>query len=77
MSEETKSAEKIPGRWGLREPQFFFDCEGERVTLHLCNGETLTGYITGLDMYGIGFEADGAPRAAWIMKHAIAYITRE
>ena len=70
------SEEKIPGRWGLNEARYFYDCENERVTLHLRNGEPLTGFVIGLDQYGIGFEVEGAQHPAWVMKHAIDYITR-
>lgn len=68
--------DKVSGRWGLNEARFFFDCENERVILHLHSGETLTGYVIGLDQYGIGFEVEGAQHPAWVLKHAINYVTR-
>jgi sRNA-binding regulator protein Hfq len=76
MAAEIPTEEKIPGRWGLREPQFFYDCDGERVIVRLMNGDELHGYITGLDQYAIGVEVDGSPHPYWINKHAIAYIVR-
>lgn len=68
---------KIPGRWGLREPKFFADCENEPVIIHLVNGEVLRGFITGLDMYGIALEVTGSDKPVWIMKHSISHIERE
>lgn len=69
--------DKTPGRWGLREPKFFADCENELVAVHLITGDVLRGYIIGLDIYGIGLEIDGRKYPVWIHKHAIAYIERE
>ncbi len=67
---------KVPGKWGLSEARFFASVENESVIVHLRSGETLAGFVTGLDMYGVGLEIDGKPPAAWIPKHAIDYITR-
>lgn len=76
VKQTDKQAEKIPGRWGLSEARFISDCENELVTVHLRGGETLTGYVIGLDQFGIGFEVTDTPRPLWLMKHAIDYIVR-
>ncbi len=74
---EAKQADKVPGRWGLSEARFFSDCENEPITLHLRSGETLHGFIIGLDQFGIGLEVTGRSNPVWVMKHAIDFIERE
>jgi sRNA-binding regulator protein Hfq len=73
---EAQQSDKVPGRWGLNEARYFSNCENERVIVHLRSGETLAGFVIGLDQFGIGFEVEGAQHPAWVMKHAIDYITR-
>lgn len=45
--------------------------QGQRLALHLENGESLTGKITLFDRYNLIFEAEGATgcrRAQWHMR---------
>lgn len=71
MSEKTSP----PKVWGLRTPAFFERCEGERITVHLVNGATLQGELTGVDTYDLFLQdGDGAGPLVMVPKHAVLFI---
>jgi len=44
----------------------------QKLSLHLKNGESLTGKIALFDKFNLMFEAEGGKRY-WVPKHAVAY----
>ena len=66
--------DKIPGRWGMNEPKFYFDRENELVAIHLRGGDTITGYVIGLDVYAIMIERESDQAPILMHKHAIDWI---
>ncbi len=46
--------------------------DGQRLSLHLENGESLTGTIALFDRYNLIFAAEGGKRY-WVPKGAVAY----
>ncbi len=71
MSKTTQADEKIPGKWGTSEARFYYDTEGEIVTLSLRSGEQLRGYVVGLDNYALVLERECDKRRILVHKHAI------
>ena len=67
-------ADKIPGRWGMNEAKFYFDRENELVAVHMRSGETITGYVIGLDIYAIMIERESDQAPILMHKHAIDWI---
>ena len=67
-------ADKIPGRWGMNEAKFYFDRENELVTVHIRGGDTITGYVIGLDVYAIMIERESDQAPILMHKHAIDWI---
>lgn len=70
----TPAEDKIPGRWGMNEPKFYFDRENELVTVHIRGGDTITGYVIGLDVYAIMIERESDQAPILMHKHAIDWI---
>lgn len=66
--------DKIPGRWGMNEAKFYFDRENELVAVHMRSGETITGYVIGLDVYAIMIERESDQAPILMHKHAIDWI---
>jgi sRNA-binding regulator protein Hfq len=66
-------APKIPIRWGVSEAKWMADRENELIELHLRGGETLRGYLVGLDQFVIGLEREGDSKMLLVAKHAIDY----
>lgn len=64
---------KPPEHWGTSAAQFYADCEGETIDIHLETGQVLTGRLLGVDRYDIVLERSEGKRAL-IPKHAIVYI---
>lgn len=75
-SDSKATEEKLPGRWGTSEVKFYYDVEDELVTVSLRSGESLTGYVVGLDNYAIVVELADNRQRVLIHKHAIDTIRR-
>ena len=66
---------KLTGRFGTSEARFYYDTEGELVTVSLRSGESVRGYVVGLDTYAIVLEREDDKRRVLIQKHSIDTIT--
>ncbi len=67
--------EEFPLKWGTSTAKFYARCEGDRITLHLTDGTTLTGLLVGVDKYDVFIERD--TQVILVAKHAVGWIERE
>jgi sRNA-binding regulator protein Hfq len=65
---------KLPNKWGVSEAKWMADQENELITVHMRGGETLRGYLIGLDQFTIFVEHETTKAKLLIAKHAIDYI---
>ena len=64
--------EEFPLKWGTSTAKFYTRCEGDRITLHLTDGTTLTGLLVGVDKYDVFIERD--TQVILVAKHAVGWI---
>ncbi len=75
MRKTVEGDQKLVGKWGTSEARFYYDTEGEIVTIDLRSGGTVRGCIVGLDNYAIVLQRESDKRRILIHKHAVDLIT--
>ena len=64
---------KPPEKWGTLSAMFFAGLKEQAITVHLQNGETLSGTLVGVDKYDVCLERPDRSTTL-VTKHAIAWI---
>ena len=79
MNKAIEAGDTVRAHWGAKEAAFYADHEDEAITIHLRGGETLRGWLVGVDQYNLTIELEADKGAVadkvLVMKHAIDYIT--
>lgn len=56
--------------------RWYHAARGERVSVRLTDGKTITGVLCAYDPYCLVVEVPGQPAPALVYKHAVTYVLR-